>query len=181
MNSIFRERTHDLYKASEKFQKFYIKRVVKKHLYKYYLQSADKHETLLIAKHHKLHKYFTIYSNDIELGRIRYNRSCTEYKLYKQHILCGIYLSKNKEIEFNISKDGIPFNLLSMFAYTTEKSNNANVKSKKNRKVFHKNSLLFNLEKIDINRYKMEMDYPMSIMQSFALSLTIMHKYGSLL
>ena len=141
MNSIFRERTHDLYKASENFQKLYIKRVAKKHLYKYYLKSEDTHETILIAKHHKLHSYFTIYNNDIELGRIRYNMSCTNYKLYKQHILCGMYFPKDGEIEFSISKDGIPFNLLSMFAYTTEKSNNAPVKSKKNRKVFYKNKL----------------------------------------
>lgn len=179
MNSIFRERTSDLYKASENDQKFYIKRVAKTHLYKYYLKSQDTHETILIAKHHKLYRYFTIYTNDIELGRIRYNRSCTQYKLYKQHILCGIYFPKDGEVEFSISKDGIPFNLLSMFAYTTEKSNNAPVKSKKNRKVFYKNKLLFNLQKIDVNRYKMELDYPMSTIQSFALSLTIMHKYGS--
>tara|TARA_B100000900_G_scaffold405073_1_gene414190 strand:- start:1627 stop:2172 length:546 start_codon:yes stop_codon:yes gene_type:complete len=179
MNTIFRERSEVFYNKVEDLQEFYINRFKKIHMHKYYLKYKTTEEIFLMAKDYKINNKISIYFNDIEYGSIRYDRFCNIYKLYKQHILVGIFFYREGQFEFNFPNDGVSFNLLNITKFETENSLNSEINSKKNRKVFHRNKLVFLLDKVNKYKFLMQVDNPFSIMQSFVLSVIIMHKFGS--
>ena len=63
--------------------------------------------------------------------------------------------------------------------FETENCNVNTITSKKNKKVFHKNKLIFSLSKIGNDKFDLQISNPMSYIQSFALSVIMMHKFSS--
>ena len=163
MNTIFRERSPLFYNKVENLQDMYIDRIKKFHMCKYYLKDKNTQDMILMAKNYKSVNKISIYLNDVEYGTVRYDRFCNVYKLYKQHILQGIFFYKEGQFQFNLPKYSGPINFLNMRHFETENSLTENINSKKNRKVFEKNKLIFSLNKFDNYKFGLKFDIPISL------------------
>lgn len=179
MNTNFRERNLLLYSKVKDDKLLYINRTKKAHMYKYHLKSYEDDSLILIAKNNKLSDKISLYINDIEYGSIRYNLQCNVYKLYNNSILNSIFFYKNKQFQFNFPNNQDNLNMFNIEKFETENCNVNTITSKKNKKVFHKNKLIFSLSKIGNDKFDLQISNPMSYIQSFALSVIMMHKFSS--